>query len=114
MGYMKIKDFKKHYKDFFPVGEGWRPLVTKLAEDITKINPNVEISQIKEKFGTLRFYCDGDGGDEIGKLIERAEQESAITCETCGTKEGVTTEGSWILTLCKSCRDEYKKERGIK
>jgi hypothetical protein len=103
---MKIKDFKKHYKDCLPVGEGWRPLLTKLVEDIIKIAPETEITQIKEKFGTLRFYCAGDGGDEIYKLIERAEQESAKTCEHCGTKDSVTTEGGWLLTLCNKCRKE--------
>ena len=101
MGYMKIKDFKEHYKDHLPVGEGWRPLLTKLAEDITKIDPNVEISQIKEKFGTLRFYI-SYGSEEVFQLIEKAETESGYICETCGTKEGVTTEGGWLLTLCVS------------
>ena len=100
---MKITDFKKHYKDYFPVGEGWRGLVEKLVEDIIKIAPDVEISQIKEKFGGLRFYIDY-GTDEVFDLISKAEQESFKICEGCGTKENVTTEGGWILTLCKTCR----------
>jgi len=105
---MKIKSFKKHYKASFPVGEGWRPIIEKLVEDIIKIAPNTEITQIKEKFGTLRFYCSGDGADDVGKLIERAEQESGVTCERCGTKDKVTTKGSWLLTLCPKCRKERK------
>ena len=100
---MKIKDFKKNYKTSFPVGDGWRPLVEKLVEDIIKIAPKTEISQIKEKYGTLRFYINV-GNDEVYDLIEKAEQESGKTCEECGTKRNVTTEGGWILTLCKSCR----------
>ena len=104
---MKITEFKKRYKDYFPVGEGWRLIVENLVNEIIKIAPDTEISQIKEKFGTLRFYCSGDGGDEIGKLIEKAEQESGVTCEHCGTKEGVTTEGSWIKTLCPKCRKTH-------
>jgi len=106
---MKIKDFKKHYKTSFPVGEGWRPLVTKLVEDIMKIAPKTEITQIKEKFGTLRFYCSGDGSNGVARLINKAEVESSKTCERCGTKKNVTTEGfAWILTLCKKCRKERK------
>ena len=102
---MKITKFAGHYKSYFPVGNGWRPIVEKLVKDIMAIAPDTEISQIKEKFGTLRFYCSGDGGDKIYKLIEKAEQESAKTCEQCGTKENVTTKGDWILTLCKTCRN---------
>lgn len=40
-------------------------------------------SQVKEKFGTLRFYMDY-ATDEMYKLIEEAEAKSAITCELCG------------------------------
>jgi hypothetical protein len=103
---MKITKFHKHYKTYFPVGEGWRKIVEKLVDDIIKIAPNTEINQIKEKFGTLRFYCSGDGRDDIYDLIKKAEIESGVTCERCGTREGVTTEGDWILTLCKKCRSK--------
>ena len=102
---MKITEFKSYYKKYFPVGEGWRPLVTKLVEDIIKIDSTIEISQIKEKFGTLRFYINY-GNDEIFDLIEKAEQESSKICENCGTRENVTTKGSWLLTLCEKCRKE--------
>ena len=104
---MKITDFHKVYKDHFPVGEGWRPLVEKLVQDIVAIDTTVCISQIKEKFGTLRFYING-GNDAVYDLIDKAEQESGEICEECGTKEGVTTEGGWILTLCKKCRKSRK------
>ena len=108
---MKITDFKKHYKDYFPVGEGWRPLVEKLVQDIVAIDTTICISQIKEKYGGLRFYINGSN-DEVFNLIDKAEHESYKICEECGTKEGVTTEGGWILTLCKPCRKEYLKEKG--
>ena len=109
---MKIRDFSKHYKDYFPVGEGWRPLVTKLVEDIIEIAPKTEITQIKEKFGGLRFYING-GADGVFDLIDKAEHESYKICEECGTKEGVTTEGGWILSLCPACRTAYNKEKDI-
>lgn len=111
---MKITEFAEHYKDgYFPVGKGWRHIVENLVKEIIKIAPNTKITQIKEKFGTLRFYCWGDGNDEIFKLIQKAVQESGETCEGCGTKKNVTTKGSWILTLCDKCRKVYNKEHGI-
>lgn len=106
---MKITKFHEAYKDCFPVGEGWRKIVEKLVDEIIKIAPDTEISQIKEKFGTLRFYCSGDGRDDISKLIRDAEWESGKTCERCGTKEKVTTKGGWLLTLCPKCRKDKSR-----
>ena len=100
---MKITEFKEVYKDCFPVGDGWRPLVEKLVDDIIKIDNTVEVSQVKEKYGELRFYISG-GNDGIYNLIGKAEEESSKTCESCGIKENVTTKGGWLLTLCDKCR----------
>lgn len=104
---MKIINFEKSYKQTFPVGEGWRKLVTKLVQDIIKIDSTIEVVQVKEKFGGLRFYIDGVDTKNllvIYHLISKAERESYKTCESCGTKKGVTTKGSWVLTLCEKCR----------
>lgn len=106
---MKITKFKEYYKGCFPVGKGWRPLVEKLVDDIIKIDKEIEITQIKEKYGGLRFYIYG-GNKEIHNLIDKAEAESYKICENCGVKENVTTEGGWLLTLCKKC----KKDRNAK
>jgi hypothetical protein len=111
---MKITEFIANYKDCFPVGEGWRPIVEKLVDDIMAISPQIEITQIKEKFGTLCFYIGGVEhklADKIYKLIELAELESGVTCERCGTKDKVTTKGSWILTLCASCRKARNNQK---
>ena len=57
------------------------------------------IGQIKEKYGTLRFYMNGAEVDGSEELIEAAEEKSAKTCEVCG-KPGETRSTSWISTLC--------------
>ena len=60
--------------------------------------PQVTLDQVKEKFGTLRFYY--SGGDEyIAGLVSMAESMSGVTCETCG-KPGTQTGGGWIKTVC--------------
>ena len=63
-----------------------------------------EATQVKEKFGTLRFYADygEDYEDEIEDLIHQAEVRSSKTCEECG-QPGVTRPGGWIKTLCDDC-----------
>jgi len=60
--------------------------------------PQVILDQVKEKFGTLRFYYSG-GDDYISGLVSMAESMSGITCETCG-KPGTQTGGGWIKTAC--------------
>lgn len=67
--------------------------------------PQVTVQQVKEKFGTLRFYH--SGGDEyINGLVVMAESMSGVTCEECGapgSRGGV----HWITTLC----DVHRVER---
>lgn len=37
-------------------GPGWYPIVVELADAIAELLPEYEIHQVKEKYGTLRFY----------------------------------------------------------
>jgi hypothetical protein len=69
----------------------------------------VVASQIKEKFGTLRFYY--NGGDEyIHGLVAMAETMSARTCESCGAPAKSTNNG-WITTMCQPCIDSREERR---
>ena len=99
----------------FAVGPGWWPILEALCSQIqhhidwknkkSMIVPQVNVAQIKEKFGGLRFYY--DGGDEyISGLVSMAESWAACSCETCGTP-GERREGGWIRTLC----DTHETER---
>ncbi len=94
----------------FECGDGWFNLIDKTCEAIMshvgdKIAPPVAV-QVKEKFGTLRFYVDG-GDATTNALIGLAEALSATTCEECGGL-GRIRHGGWLLTLC----DKHAKERG--
>lgn len=71
--------------------------------------PEVIANQVKEKFGTLRFYCDG-ADEQIRGMISMAEYMSAITCEECGSPGQTRNEG-WVRTLCdKHAKSKEKKE----
>ena len=60
--------------------------------------PQVTLDQVKEKFGTLRFYY--TGGDEyIRGMVTMAEAMSGTTCETCGNV-GKFRGKSWFYTSC--------------
>ena len=99
----------------FAIGKGWRPLIEQLSYTIqSHIDskhkrgeecPQVIVQQVKEKFGTLRFYY--DGGDEfIQGAVWLAESMTSMLCEECGGL-GKTRSGGWIRTLC----DVHEAER---
>ena len=67
-------------------------------------------SQVKEKFGGLRFYMT-TGTDEMLDLIEEAEEASYKTCEECGSQDATQNSNGWIRTLCEPCRENYDKIR---
>jgi hypothetical protein len=67
--------------------------------------PEVKIGQIKEKFGTLRFYY--DGGDEvILGMVSFAEALSGNTCEETGEAGSLCKRGSWYKTLSERKANE--------
>lgn len=101
----------------FP-GNGWEKIIREAAE---KLEPLIvaykkefpgddapRASQIKEKFGTLRFYL-SHGTDEMFDIANEAEEKSAEVCEHCGEK-GELRQGGWLLTLCDACQ-EKRNER---
>lgn len=114
-----IDEFPKFFKDMYgdPMktcmawgcahGDGWFKLLRSTCKKIAKLDEEGTFcfAQIKEKFGGLRLYYDG-GNEKIAKVVQKAEDESYNICEHCGTKTGVTSEGSWILTLCNKCRSK--------
>jgi hypothetical protein len=66
---------------------------------IPKQVPQVIVTQIKEKFGGLRFYHDG-GDDMVEGMVHMAESWAAHTCETCGNHGVGRSVGGWLTTLC--------------
>ena len=91
----------------FECGPGWNKLICDLIKDLIDIGWNKEIAQIKEKFGTLRFYP-GGCTTEQWKLIEEAERKSSTICEYCGSKDAKLYTDGWYTTECKNCRKNGK------
>jgi hypothetical protein len=97
---------------------GWNHLIKPLFEYIEQYNQDKEddkkivVTQVKEKFGGLRFYTNF-ATQELHDMISKAEEESYETCEFCGTKENVGHTSGWITTCCRKCLEEKAKQRGI-
>src|SRR4051812_31153935 len=72
-------------------GDGWRDLLERACVRIeAALGPGetFETLQIKEKYGTLRWYYTGRPSEaaktQVEEAIDLAEARSACTCETCG------------------------------
>lgn len=95
-------------------GDGWYMLLEQLLHSIEwHLDPDhswprkeripLHIDQIKEKFGSLRFYYSG-GDDVVRGMVILAESLSYSICEHCGSTKNVTqTKKGWIKTLCEDC-----------
>ncbi len=70
-------------------GDGWFDLIDALCEclqfwtDHNNGEPQVVVRQVKQKFGTLRFYCKGVNERQRG-MIDMAVTMSNRICEECG------------------------------
>jgi len=101
--------FNKEYATMSP------EFVTRMKSDLLKMKPReiraavpqVVAAQVKEKFGTLRFYYSG-GDNVIDGMVRMAESMSGVTCKECGNS-GKSYGGGWITTLCA----EHAEKRGL-
>lgn len=92
-------------------GDGWYDLLEEGAAKLeplfaaaAKADPEgygygyFRTTQIKEKYGTLRWYLSG-ASDEMYAIVDAAEERSSTTCEQCG-EHGTLRGGGWLYTAC--------------
>ncbi|SCX31502.1 hypothetical protein SAMN02799620_05365 [Mycolicibacterium fluoranthenivorans] len=93
------------------VDAGWYPLVIATDALLAGLDPGYVVHQVKEKFGTLRYYSWPSSEDvaretlgAMDAVIAGAERASAVTCERCGAT-GFLHQAvrGWMKTLCASC-----------
>ncbi len=88
---------------------GWYPLITDCDHRLSELDANYVVHQVKEKFGTLRYYCEPSvktrsaQADSFRAIIVEAERTSATTCERCGQRGQLCNRKYWLKTLCDSC-----------
>jgi hypothetical protein len=94
-------------------GDGWYWIINHLCRALQERTddfgePQIVASQVKEKFGTLRFYVNS-ASEEQYSLIRFTEMLSGSVCEECGTMADVSLrKGGWIVTLCDPCDGKRK------
>ena len=109
----------------FDCGDGWFNIINQLCQNIQhhidwknkekEVVAQVVVSQVKEKYGTLRFYMTVES-KEMSSLIREAEEKSSTTCEVCGEQGEIRNDcgwkgGRWFKTMCDKHYLELKAER---
>lgn len=110
-------DFPRLYRDRdetsmrrgFECGDGWFDLIYKLSQDIEAVARETGLKpdspdwplcrQVKEKFGTIRFYVFNCLDERIRELIGSAYEQSCKICEYCGKPCERATDGG-IAAMC--------------
>ncbi len=114
------------------IGDGWYQLIKDMCEEIAAAYEaegaavDLVVDQVKEKFGTLRFYYHHEGQNvaihafdclsgglslgirpvssdlhqKVAQIIDNYEEKSAHICEVCGEPGSLRTDLEWVLTLC--------------
>lgn len=76
---------------------GWSAIARELAVRLAPfVAAGGQVVQVKEKFGGLRVYTEGDGVPDLSDLYEAAEK----TCGVCGAPGTMTTKNYWLLPRC--------------
>lgn len=89
------------------VGQGWSDLINIAYNALEHQDyERVHITDVKEKYGTLRIYIHGADTD-LYQFISDIEEASSKICEECGQQGKLRTTLSWYKTLC----DKHYKER---
>ena len=124
---------------------GWYQLINDLCQAITDIYAEAEVSvdivivQIKEKFGSLRFYYSFEDSPnqlhaldflgstslriypnndktkkklrhDIAEIVRSCEEKSSTICESCGYEGVIRMDMRWKQTLCDDCYYKYQKK----
>lgn len=95
----------------FACDDGWFDLLDVLAgalqaETDNRGAPQLVAKQVKQKFGSLRFYTDTAGSSTQEALIDLAMRLSLRMCEVCGARarEHCRDDGKgltgWTLVRC--------------
>ena len=102
---LKKKIVPEYWKSI-DVDEGWYQLVVDCDKELTAIEPNYGVFQIKEKFGALRYYMSPSNDttpeqrDAMWAITSKYEELSKTVCEATG-QPGVLMKsiGGWRKTL---------------
>ena len=130
----KNEDFGKYLHQTYPTifskelwiecNEGWYQIIEDLTKQIVELaaqhkadpngEPRVDVVQIKEKFGGLRYYLryydlTDEQIQQFEFTVRAAEMKSYETCEDCGAPAKLCSpKRYWMKTICLPCQEKYE------
>jgi hypothetical protein len=109
--------FVKGYTKEISCDDGWMGIVADCHSELLGVDPSYKIFQIKEKFGTLRFYFETSDMalmDKMNAVTLKYEKLSAKTCEISGSSGVLMKKGGSMKTLNEKLGETlgYKKVEG--
>jgi hypothetical protein len=91
--------------------DGWASIIRRCHDELFLKDPTYRISQIKEKFGSLRYYftpSDMEKYREMGSVVLKYEIESENTCDICGQEGYIHKDGGYYRARCEEhANDKY-------
>lgn len=118
--YVNVEPQPEEAAEFYKhcVGPGWQKLLLDLTDKLFALGWDGGLEQVKEKFGTLRFYWRNNIADPMlayiaDDLVGFAEAKSGWTCEQCGDW-GKTRGGGWLVTMCDKCWGKRVEEKRLR
>jgi len=105
-----LEDIKNRmtHDNYLP-GNGWHDLIIDLHKKLVMLDPDYKIIQIKEKFGSLRYYYTTEVTqsavkEAMQRYVAQAETLSKNICESCGGKSEIRkTKSGWLKAFCYEC-----------
>ena len=102
-----VSKFDSSYYQSIDVDEGWYQIVVDCDKDLSAIDSQYTILQIKQKFGGLRYYfqpSSSEYNDELwtkmNSIVQAYENIAWITCEATGNPGVLMKSPSgWLKTL---------------
>ena len=92
----------------FDCGDGWFKIIQNLSKKLNvyaiKKKISIQATQVKEKYGDLRYYLNYED-NVISGYVRHASKLSETTCELCG-KPGTLLGGKWFKVRCEECKDK--------
>ena len=108
---------KYSYTELDDMPDGWRKafgiqMCEELREELIKFNylNKYRITQIKEKYGELRWYDNGIPiGSKIYDIINKYSKLSTHICIHCGRPAEIINNMGWYEPICDKCLEKQEE-----
>ena len=111
-------EYDYEYTELDEMPDGWRKafgeqMCEEIRDELEKVGllDEYRITQIKEKYGTLRWYSHFTT-DGLEAIIRKYEDLSAYTCIHCGKRATRVTLG-WISPFCDECCPPNERTKAV-